>query len=131
MNSHGNKHSSTPRSYFRSLLFSLVLMSTIVLSGCSGVVGTLTSAAIGGAIPDVAAQVGKNNTNTIGTTSFSENRIVRPQAREITQDNSETTNSYSNISPSFLAALIVLAVLFGSLVDDVIRAAWSRLWRRK
>lgn len=64
-------------------------MLITTLSACSP--GQVLGALTGGG-PNVAAntQVGKTNTQTIGSNTINEQKIVRPQARTIVQDNSTT-----------------------------------------
>lgn len=72
--------------------------------------------------PNVAAnvQAGKTNTQTIGQTSVTEQKLIRPQARSIEQstgstrvrsDRVETVNVNEKDSPWIVFALVLVAVI--------------------
>ena len=101
--------------YWRTLLLSGALMLTLLLSGCS----TLGSAALGGLLGDgpsanANVQAGKTNSQTIGTTTVTDSRIVNPQADTIEQDNSSTTN---NTLPPWLIIAGMLLLIVGWVTD--------------
>lgn len=99
----------------RSHLLLLVFSGTLLL-GCSGSPLSLLT----GGGPKVAAnvQAGKTNTQTIGTTRVTEQRIVRPQARrdvvQSSDNNRVRSESVENvtvneINPWVLALLMLFA----------------------
>ncbi|PCJ08766.1 MAG: hypothetical protein COB16_06650 [Rhodobacteraceae bacterium] len=76
----------------RSLTLVWCLLSALALLGsCGKGLGTLAGAALGGG-PDVAAnvQAGKTNAQVIGPATFSEQKMIRPQARTIEQSAGKT-----------------------------------------
>jgi len=92
----------------------------LLMVACSNLnpIGLLT-----GGGPNVAAntQAGKTNTQTIGTTTINEQKLVRPQARDIRQtadtnqvrsDNVETV--VVNEVPVWVILLLILGWLFPS-----------------
>lgn len=64
-----------------------LLALTMALAACGGPLSLLT-----GGGPNVAAnvQAGKTNSQTIGQTNVTEQKLVRPQARSIEQSTGET-----------------------------------------
>ncbi|MEQ3671366.1 MAG: bacteriophage spanin2 family protein [Pseudophaeobacter sp.] len=65
-------------------------LGLLVLASCGSPVGKLAGLAAGG--PNVAAnvQAGRTNAQTVGTAEFSDQRIIRPQARSIEQSAGRT-----------------------------------------
>lgn len=94
----------------------------MILSGCGA--GQALSLLTGGG-PNVAAnvQAGKTNSQTVGTTNVTEQKIVRPQARNINQ--TSDTNSVrsdqvetvvvNQIPTWLLVSMATIAFLFGLL----------------
>ena len=105
----------------RTLLLLLVLIGGVSLTGCSG---TQALSLLTGGGPNVAAntQVGKNNLQTIGTSTVNgDQKIVRPQARDIRQ--SQDSNKVQadrvetvvvNEVPMWVILLLILGWLFPS-----------------
>lgn len=102
-----------------TLLLPLAFSGTLLMAGCSG---TPLSLLTGGG-PNVAAntQVGKTNNQTIGTSSVTEQKLVRPQARKIEQtaDNNkvkadEVKTVVVNEVPPWVILLLVLGWLLPS-----------------
>lgn len=85
----------------------IAVLLVIALAGCSPL--DVAKAALGGG-PKVAAnvQAGKTNTQTIGTTKATEQKIVRPQARKIENNGTVTHN---NVDPLTLLLLVFFAGL--------------------
>lgn len=79
-----------------------------LLAGCTPM--DLAKSLVGGG-PNVAAnvQAGKTNTQTLGTTQVTEQRIVRPQARSIEANGSVTHNHTDPLT-------LLLLVFFAGLV---------------
>ena len=69
--------------YSRLALLALVSSGILLMAGCSGSPLSLLT----GGGPNVAAnvQAGKTNTQTVGTTTVTEQKLVRPKARDIRQ----------------------------------------------
>lgn len=93
------------------------MIALLSLASCGG--GPLSLLTGGG--PNVAAnvQAGKTNTQTLGNTSITENRIIRPQARTIRQGDSRVTADevrtvVVNESPMWLILLAVIGWLLPS-----------------
>lgn len=63
-----------------------ILCLPLLLAGCDGPLSLLT-----GGGPNVAAnvQAGRTNSQTLGSTEINDQRIVRPQARDIRQSSDE------------------------------------------
>lgn len=107
-----------------------------VLSGCSA--GGALSMLTGGG-PNVAAnvQAGKTNSQSIGQTNLSEQKIVRPQARQIEQSTGETGVRAetveqvinTNIDPWMILLLCFLAGVVVPSHREI--AGWIRNWSKK
>ena len=94
------------------------MASLLVLPSCNGPLSLL----MGGG-PKVAAniQAGKTNTQTVGSTTVNENKIIRPQARTIKQDSGpssvkadEVHTVVVNEVPTWVILLLVLGWLLPS-----------------
>ena len=103
--------------YLRTLRWLLVCSGILLMVGCSNPLDLLT----GGTNVIANTQVGKTNTQTIGTTKNLEQSIVRPQARDIKQ--TSDTNKVSadrvetvvvNEVPIWVILLLILGWLFPS-----------------
>jgi len=72
----------------RLVLLAMVSSGMLLTTSCSGSPLSLLT----GGGPNVAAnvQAGKTNTQTIGSTSVTEQKLVRPKARTIRQSNDKT-----------------------------------------
>lgn len=90
-------------------------MVTFTTVGCGSPVLKALASAGGG--PNVAAntQIGKTNTQTLGSTSLQEIK-----AEQVTQ--------VTNIEVDYwlIALLVVGSVLFGTMVDDVVKGWFKR-----
>lgn len=99
----------------------VLLASMLFLSNCSNPVLSL----LAGGGPNVAAntQLGQTNSQTVGTTEVTDQRIVRPQARDIKQTSDTNRVSADNVErivvneyPIWLILAFVVAVLMDSPV---------------
>lgn len=110
----------------RTLLLPLVLIGLVSLAGCSGT-GALKFLTGGG--PNVAAntQVGKTNSQTVGTSSVTEQKLVRPKARDISQtadNNKVKADSVQRVVVNEIPAWVVLLLILGWLLpspNEIIR----------
>jgi hypothetical protein len=103
----------------RTLLLLLVLIGGVSLTGCSG---TQALSLLTGGGPNVAAntQVGKNNLQTIGTSTVSgDQKIVRPQARDIRQSqdsNKVQADRVETVVVNEVPPWVILLALLGWLL---------------
>lgn len=69
----------------------LVLAALLALAGCSGLPAAVVKGALGGG-PNVAAnvQAGRTNAQVLGQAQVADQRLIRPQARQIEQSAGET-----------------------------------------
>lgn len=123
----------------RLRLLVLLLVLTGTVSSC-GKINPLTF--LTGSGPNVAAntQVGKTNTQTIGTTEVDEGqRIVRPNARNITQNSEENSNKVQSekietlvvneLDPKFLL-MFILAFIAWSYFLYMLPSP-DQIWKKK
>lgn len=101
----------------------------LVLVSCGGPLDILT-----GGGPNVAAnvQAGKTNTQTIGTTTVNEQKLVRPQARSIEQSTGQTHVKAEEVRkvvvneiPAWIIIAFAVALLMDSplrMIDDLVKA---------
>lgn len=92
----------------------LALVLVVTLSACGGPMSLLT-----GGGPNVAAnvQAGKTNSQTVGQSYVTEQKLVRPQARTIEQSTGEVgvraeevgNVHVTNVDPWVLAVMMLLA----------------------
>jgi len=103
----------------RLALLPLAFSGMLLMAACSGSPLSLLT----GGGPNVAAnvQAGKTNTQTIGTTTVTEQKLVRPQARKIQQtaDNNKVRAGsvktvVVNEIPVWAVAIFVLSVIVWS-----------------
>ena len=110
---------SLPFPSLPSVLLLLALTGGVSLTGCSG---TQALSLLTGGGPNVAAntQVGKNNLQTIGTSTVNgDQKIVRPQARDIKQSqdsNKVQADKVETIVVNELPVWIVLLAIVGWLL---------------
>jgi hypothetical protein len=103
----------------RTLLLLLVLIGGVSLTGCSG---TQALNLLTGGGPNVAAntQVGKNNLQTIGTSTVNgDQKIVRPQARDIKQSqnsNKVQADRVETVVVNEVPPWVILLALLGWLL---------------
>jgi hypothetical protein len=101
----------------RTLLLLLVLIGGVSLTGCGKI------PLLGGG-PNVAAntQVGKTNTQTIGTSTVNgDQKLVRPQARTIKQTQDTTrvkTDQVENITVNEIPPWVILLLILGWLLPS-------------
>lgn len=100
-------------------LLPLVFSGILLTAGCSG---TPLSLLTGGG-PNVAAntQVGKTNNQTIGTSSVTEQKLVRPQARKIEQtadNNKVKADNVHTVVVNEIPAWVVLLLVLGWLLPS-------------
>ncbi len=118
-----------------SVLCGLV-MATSLISGCSGLAGAALNTLSGGG-PKLEAQVGRENTKQIVASQQDASVNVGQNSRvSITETDTRDTVSgetvvVNNTPPYIIALLVVGSVLFGSMVDDVIRMLWVKFLGRK
>ena len=91
------------------------------LSGCGGPLSFLT-----GGGPNVAAnvQAGKTNSQTVGTTRISEQKVVRPQARSIEQSAGQTgvrSERVETVIVNEYPVWLVLAFALAVFLDSPLR----------
>lgn len=98
----------------------LVFSGTLLMAGCSNLnpLGVLT-----GGGPNVAAntQAGKTNSQTIGTSTVTEQKLVRPQAQKITQssdNNKVRADSVETVVVNEIPAWVVLLLILGWLLPS-------------
>ena len=91
----------------------------LLMAGCSGSPLSLLT----GGGPNVAAnvQAGKTNTQTIGTTTVTEQKLVRPQAKTINQTSDNNRVRAESVKtvvvnevPTWVILLLILGWLFPS-----------------
>lgn len=95
-----------------------VILVCLALAGCGK---GLASFALGSALPDVAAnvQAGRTNVQAVGVTDMTDQRLIRPQARNIEQSAGETgvraeavdSVTVQNGPPPWVVLLLVLGWL--------------------
>lgn len=104
----------------RILLCLLVLIGSVSLTGCSG---TQALKLLTGGGPNVAAntQAGKTNSQTIGTSTVTEQKLVRPKARTINQTSDTSRVKADSVEtvvlnevPMWVLLLLVLGWLLPS-----------------
>lgn len=100
-------------------LLLLVFSGTLLTAGCSG---TPLSLLTGGG-PNVAAntQAGKTNSQTIGTSSVTEQKLVRPQARKIQQtadNNKVKADNVQTVVVNEIPVWVVLLLILGWLLPS-------------
>lgn len=108
------------------ILKPLLIVMFLTTASCSGPAGAVLGA-LGGGGPNVAAnvQAGRTNTQTVGVTQNTDQRIVRPQARTITQDNSSTQQI-----PDWVWVLGAILFIVGWTTDTP-GTMLKNLWRKK
>lgn len=94
------------------------LLSLLVLVNCGGPLSLLT-----GGGPNVAAnvQAGKTNSQTVGQSRVTEQKIVRPQARDIKQTsdvNSVSADRVENVVVNEIPIWVVLLLVLGWLMPS-------------
>lgn len=109
--------------YSHSLRLFTGLMLIISLNGCSQLGGAVLGTLTGGGGPNVAAnvQAAKTATQTLGKTEVQDIR-----AETVNQ----TTTNVTEIEWWVVGLLVVMAVIIGSLVDDIIRQTVQSLMKR-
>ncbi|QGH74594.1 hypothetical protein KNU84_gp025 [Bacteriophage DSS3_VP1] len=126
----------------KNIIF-LVLVGTILV-GCSGM--DIAKFALGGGadiIPDVA-QVGKTNTQTLGTNEITEvvikdvtggqiRPVVRPEGITTTAPVENVTQTNYNVPPIWIIALVVWSIFLWQLPSpsELSRKFWSFFGKRK
>lgn len=113
----------------------LLIPVVFLLASCGGSPLSLLT----GGGPNVAAnvQAGKTNSQSIGVTNLTEQKLVRPQARQIEQSTGETGVRAENVEQVFNTnidpwVILLLCFLAGVLVPSHREiAGWVRNWRKK
>lgn len=119
----------------RLVLWLLVWIGLASLAGC----GTSPLSLLTGGGPNVAAntQIGKTNTQTLGTTNNSEQTMVRPEARKIVQSsdtNAVQSESVGKVVVNEIPPWVVLLLILGWLLpspNEMARGIKSLLTFRK
>lgn len=119
--------------------FIVLALVIVTLSGCSGLGKAAFGLLAGGGGPNVNAQVGKTNTQTLGTTTVNEQKVTFETARTVEQTadkqslraESIGTIEVTNVEPWVLVVLMFFAVIVGSAIDDPIKAGIKWLFRRR
>ena len=103
----------------RSLPLLLACLGMLLMAGCSGSPLSLLT----GGGPKVAAnvQAGKTNSQTVGTTSITEQKLVKPQAREIRQTadtNKVRSDSVETVVVNEVPVWVILLLVLGWLLPS-------------
>lgn len=96
----------------------IFLSGILLMVGCSGPLDLLT-----GGGPNIAAntQVGKTNTQTVGTTNNTDQTIVRPQARDIKQTsdtNKVSADKVETVVVNEVPVWVILLLILGWLLPS-------------
>ena len=105
--------------YSRLALLALVFSGILLMAGCSGSPLSLLT----GGGPNVAAnvQAGKTNSQTVGTTNVTEQKLVRPKARNINQTadtNQVRSDSVETVVVNEVPVWVVLLLILGWLLPS-------------
>jgi len=103
----------------RLALLALVSSGILLMAGCSGSPLSLLT----GGGPNVAAnvQAGKTNSQTVGTTNVTEQKLVRPKARNIRQTadtNQVRSDSVETVVVNEVPVWVVLLLILGWLLPS-------------
>ena len=103
----------------RLALLALVSSGILLMAGCSGSPLSLLT----GGGPNVAAnvQAGKTNSQTVGTTNVTEQKLVRPKARNIRQtadNNKVRSDSVETVVVNEVPVWVVLLLILGWLLPS-------------
>lgn len=104
----------------RTLRWLLVCSGILLMVGCSNPLDLL----MGGTNVAANTQVGKTNTQTIGTTKNLEQSIVRPQARDIRQTsdtNKVSADRVETVVVNEYPAWLIIAFAVALFLDSPIR----------
>mgnify|MGYP007022322617 CR=1 FL=1 len=104
----------------RTLRWLLVSSGILLMAGCSNPLDLL----MGGTNVAANTQVGKTNTQTIGTTKNLEQSIVRPQARDIKQTsdtNKVSADRVETVVVNEYPAWLIIAFAVALFLDSPIR----------
>lgn len=104
----------------RTLLLPLAFSGLLLTAGCSG---TQALKLLTGGGPNIAAntQAGKTNSQTIGTSSVTEQKLVRPQAKTINQTsdkNKVRADSVKTVVVNEVPTWIILLLVLGWLLPS-------------
>jgi len=104
--------------YSHSVRLLLGCLGILLMVGCSGPLDLLT-----GGGPNIAAntQVGKTNTQTVGTTQNTDQTIVRPQARDIKQSsdtNKVSSGTIDTVVVNEIPVWVILLLIVGWLLPS-------------
>jgi len=103
----------------RLALLALVFSGILLMAGCSGSPLSLLT----GGGPNVAAnvQAGKTNSQTVGTTNVTEQKLVKPKARNIRQTadtNQVRSESVETVVVNEVPVWVVLLLILGWLLPS-------------
>ena len=111
----------------------LLILSLVFLASCGGPLDLLT-----GGGPNVAAnvQAGKTNSQTVGTTENLQQKVVRPEARDIRQSkdtNKVQSDSVDNVTINEIPVWVIILLVVGWLLPSPREIGrWFRdLFKRK
>lgn len=106
-----------------------IIAALLALSSC----GSLPVRLLTGGGPNVAAnvQAGKTNAQTVGTTQVTEQKLVRPQARQIRQSsdtNKVQADTARDVTVNENSPWLIIAFAVALFLDSPIR--WpGQIWR--
>lgn len=107
----------------------IILSGALALAACTGPLGL----PLGGGGPNVAAnvQAGKTNSQTVGTTTVNEQKLVRPKARTINQTadaNKVNADRIENMQNNTNEAWLIIAFAAALFLDSPLR--WpGQIWQ--
>ena len=120
----------------RFIVLALVL---VTLSGCAQVGKAALGVLSGGGGPNVNAQLGKTNVQTLGSTTVNEQKVTFETARTVEQTadkqsvRAETVGKIevTNVEPWVLVVLMISIAVTAAAVDDYLKAGIKYLFRRR
>ena len=104
--------------YSHSVRLLLGCLGILLMVGCSGPLDLLTG---GGVNTAANTQVGKTNTQTVGTTQNTDQTIVRPQARDIKQSsdtNKVSSGTIDTVVVNEIPVWVILLLIVGWLLPS-------------
>ena len=119
----------------RLALLALVCSGMLLMAGCSGSpLSFLTGTP--GVSTAANVQAGKTNSQTVGTTSVTEQKLVRPKARNIRQtadNNKVKSDSVETVVVNEVPVWVILLLVLGWLLPSPgeIGRSIASLWKKK
>jgi len=105
----------------RLVLLVLAFSGMLLMAGCSNPLDLLTG---GGVNTAANVQAGKTNSQTIGTTTVTEQKLVRPQARKIQQtadNNKVRAESVKTVVVNEYPVWLIIAFAVALFMDSPVR----------